>query len=242
MHSNKRTLQHDSNVSDENEWIKCFSKTYNCDYWFNAVDGTKSWTEPNTDSGTTKKQKTEEEIVKNNSNNKVSVESVSKDSMENSVKPKLQLNKVAIIVPFRDITTDKTRTKQLNRFVPHMVSYLSSTDSDFHVYIIEQSNDKRKFNRGKLLNIGFSIALREGCNTFIFHDVDLLPSEDLKKYYITQPQQNPIHIARVWDRYNANPNYFGGVVNFSADMYQRINGFPNNFWGEFCLTTFSFLL
>eukprot|EP00428_Durinskia_dybowskii_P060938 CAMPEP_0170373746 /NCGR_PEP_ID=MMETSP0117_2-20130122/10232_1 /TAXON_ID=400756 /ORGANISM="Durinskia baltica, Strain CSIRO CS-38" /LENGTH=224 /DNA_ID=CAMNT_0010628655 /DNA_START=361 /DNA_END=1031 /DNA_ORIENTATION=- len=112
-----------------------------------------------------------------------------------------------------------------------MVSFLHSSGVSFHVYIVEQSEDNRKFNRGKLLNIGFAIAVREGCNVFIFHDVDLLPSEELKPYYTQLPTVNPIHIARVWDRYNSNPNYFGGVVSFSKEMFERINGFPNNFWG-----------
>jgi hypothetical protein len=39
---------------------------------------------------------------------------------------------------------------------------MSSSDADdigsFKIFIIEQSNDRRKFNRGKLLNIGFKIT------------------------------------------------------------------------------------
>lgn len=46
--------------------------------------------------------------------------------------------------------------------------------SAFHIFIIEQSTDGRKFNRGKLLNAGFDIA-RNDYDVFIFHDVDLLP-------------------------------------------------------------------
>lgn len=48
------------------------------------------------------------------------------------------------------------------------------SDSTFHIFIIEQSMDGRKFNRGKLLNAGFDMA-RNDYDTFIFHDVDLLP-------------------------------------------------------------------
>lgn len=46
--------------------------------------------------------------------------------------------------------------------------------STFHIFIVEQSLDGRKFNRGKLLNAGFDMA-RNDYDTFIFHDVDLLP-------------------------------------------------------------------
>jgi hypothetical protein len=52
---------------------------------------------------------------------------------------------------------------------------------------VEQSNDGRKFNRGKLLNIGFERACAEGCTVFVFHDVDLLPSTDLLEYYYRVP-------------------------------------------------------
>ena len=99
------------------------------------------------------------------------------------------------------------------------------------IYVIQQSDDNRKFNRGALLNIGFRDAEKDGCNIFIFHDVDLLPSEELKEYYINPPESKPVHIAGVWDRYNKNTDYFGGIVVFNEDMFNKINGYPNNFWG-----------
>ena len=95
---------------------------------------------------------------------------------------------------------------------------------------MEQSNDEQKFNRGKLLNVGFKLAEQDGCEVFIFHDVDLIPSTELLSWYTTIPFQ-PAHIARVWNRYSGNPSYFGGVVSFSKSQYESINGFPNNFWG-----------
>jgi hypothetical protein len=169
---------------------------------------------------------------------------------------------VAIIVPFRDIHPEQNRAQHLARFIPHMHSFLKKQMHqgrllDYHIYIIEQSNDGRKFNRGKLLNIGFDIArknkirLQGGVqeshgnqldgkpsttqtlpphDVYIFHDVDLLPSEDLALYYTKFPA-SPTHIARVWDRYSNNPKYFGGIVAFSSSDMKRINGYPNNFWG-----------
>jgi hypothetical protein len=62
-------------------------------------------------------------------------------------------------------------------------------------------------------------------------DVDLVPSKDLIQYYTVKPRYNPVHVARVWNRYNANPKYFGGIVTFSKELYEEINGYPNNFWG-----------
>ena len=137
--------------------------------------------------------------------------------------------KTAIIIPFRDNTKDKTRTKQLEKLSAYFDKYLKGYN--FEIFTVEQSNDGRKFNRGQLLNIGFEYAIMYGCTNFIFHDVDLLPSEELKEYYINPPTKEPIHIAAVWDRYNGNPKYFGGIVAFNKEMFERINGYPNDFWG-----------
>jgi hypothetical protein len=149
---------------------------------------------------------------------------------------------VAIIVPYRDIHVAQNRAKHLQKFIPHMHTFLQKqlkkrTIVDYHIYIIEQSDDGRKFNRGKLLNIGFDIARKNKCrgggsgkvanhDVFIFHDVDLLPGDDLGSEYTRFPQV-PIHIARVWERYSNNPKYFGGIVSFSASDMKRINGYPN---------------
>lgn len=144
---------------------------------------------------------------------------------------------VAIIVPYRDLHVEQKRAAHLKQFVPHMIQFLSKLQqakkvSDFHIYIVEQSDDGRKFNRGKLLNIGFDVAKKAKSkhDVFIFHDVDLLPQDDLADAYATFPKA-PYHIARVWDRYSNNPKYFGGVVSFSSSDFKRINGYPNTFWG-----------
>jgi len=116
--------------------------------------------------------------------------------------------------------------------------------ADYHIYIIEQTDDKRKFNRGKPINIGFDLARkgsfraptstsaqpRKEHDVFIFHDVDLLPCDALGVEYVKFPKR-PLHIARVWDWYSKNPKYFGGIVSFSAQDMMRINGYPNTFWG-----------
>jgi hypothetical protein len=144
---------------------------------------------------------------------------------------------VAIIVPYRDLHASQKRAAHLAKFIPHMTAFLSKLVkngrlSDYHIYIVEQSDDQRKFNRGKLLNIGFDLARKNNVHhdVFIFHDVDLLPQENLEEAYSHFPK-TPYHIARVWDRYANNPKYFGGVVSFSSSDYKRINGYPNTFWG-----------
>jgi hypothetical protein len=138
------------------------------------------------------------------------------------------LNKIAIIVPFRESDDKNTRTNQLNRFIQYMNNYLNNMD--YKIFIIEQSDDGRKFNRGALLNIGFKLSENQGYDIFVFHDVDLLPSNELKEYYTELPS-SPVHIASVWNRYNNNSKYFGGIVAFNKEEFNKINGYPNNFWG-----------
>ena len=199
-------------------WSKCFSKTHQKDYWFNSITNEKSWTEP----VIVKMRKYEETVLKSSS-----------EVEPNKAKFDSFVHKIAIIVPFRDLHAEQNRKAQLQQFIPHIVSFLSkqSTD-DYHIYIIQQPDDGLKFNRGKLLNIGYKLAKEDNCNIFIFHDVDLLPDADLLEYYTKYPSPtHPIHIARVWKRYSGNQAYFGGVVSFTSEQFEVVNGFPNNFWG-----------
>jgi len=132
-----------------------------------------------------------------------------------------------IIVPYR-ATPGQHRDDQLRHFIQHF----ADVAPNLHILVVEQSDDG-KFNRGQLLNAGFQLATEQmpRADTFIFHDVDLLPSADLIPAYTTPPRDGPLHIARVWGRYSKNINYFGGVVAFTAEQFRAVNGFPNNFWG-----------
>lgn len=234
-----------SNSKEETVWIKRFSKTHQRDYWYNEKDKISVWQNP------LKKRKLEDDSdTKTEKEEVVTKEScavlANTDTTKRS-KVEIEIS-IAIIVPFRDLQPEQKRQQHLQRFIPEITNFLSSSDNSngsegsygsygsnrkvtFKIFIIEQSNDNRKFNRGKLLNIGYDIAKKNNCNVFIFHDVDLLPSQSLLPSYTTLPIDNPIHIARAWGRYTKNPKYFGGVVSFSKEMFESINGFPNNFWG-----------
>lgn len=218
-------------------WEKHFSKTYQKYYWFNAVDGTRVWERPDVEE--------EEELNIKKRPRDEGTEDIMTSTQTNPIKVKIR---IAIIVPYRDVHVEQNRARHLARFIPEMTTYviisnlhfnlftsmirfLRNSEELFRIYIIEQSNDQRRFNRGKLLNIGFDLARKDGCNIFIFHDVDLLPSLELLPYYTTIPENGAVHIARVWQRYSKNPEYFGGIVAFSQQAYEAINGFPNNFWG-----------
>lgn len=190
-------------------WLKCFSNTHQREYYFNVQSGDHSWMSPphqHDSSGSSKRRRLEA--------------------------PATARPVVAIIVPFRDLHVEQKRSLHLQKFIPHMTDFLSLSSIPFRIYIVEQSSDGRKFNRGKLLNIGYDIAKKDGCRVFVFHDVDLLPSPELLPYYTDEPAPDkPVHIARVWNRYSLNLKYFGGVVTFSNDQFVAMNGYPNNFWG-----------
>ncbi len=71
-----------------------------------------------------------------------------------------------------------------------------------HELIIDLFNQKvgnGKFNRAKLMNIGFLEALKQyDYQCFIFHDVDLIPEDDRNLY--TCPEQ-PRHMSVAIDKF-----------------------------------------
>jgi hypothetical protein len=134
---------------------------------------------------------------------------------------------VAIIVPYRD-NPEQNRAKQLKDFIDYYHDYLPNVD----IYIVEQDEGK-KFNRGILLNIGFKLAKDfKDYKRYIFHDVDLISPKELRKVYTYSDDLGcPIHIASLWtEKYNFS-TFLGGIISFSKEDYELINGFPNCFFG-----------
>ena len=175
IHS-KMSAGKDSAVRDvAEEWQKLFSKTHKRDYWFRSTDGTTSWEEPASLGNAHKKRRSEHDSGKTPPTASCTSEIARKTSRLEAVEIKPE---IAIIVPYRDLHKEQCRKQQLDKFIPSISKFMESVkrESTYRIYIIEQSNDERKFNRGKLLNIGFQIACAEGCKALIFHDVDLLPS------------------------------------------------------------------
>lgn len=135
---------------------------------------------------------------------------------------------VAVVVPFRD-QAEQGRAAQLEAFLKMMPAWLGLPGS--RVVVAVQPDDGRKFNRGLLLNAGVQEASRLGFQTVILHDVDLLPSDDLRPYYVAPLQKGTaLHIGSRWGRYSY-PGYLGGVLKVGVADYTAANGFPNTFWG-----------
>lgn len=134
-------------------------------------------------------------------------------------------HKLGIIAPYRD------RYDQLMIFKRHITKFLKKTDIDYELIIVEQDNAKN-FNRGKLLNIGFLVAKKLGCDYVVFHDIDMIPTKVDYSY-----SDHPTHLASKFVSENKNfkriifDEYFGGVTIFPVDDFERINGYSNEYWG-----------
>jgi len=142
-----------------------------------------------------------------------------------------KLKNIAIIIPFRDMTKDLFRTKQLLYFLYYMVPILHRQNNHFSIYLVNQVHDDLPFNRAKLLNIGFEIAKKDGFDCFFFHDVDLVPENDQNIY---ECFDNPRHYSGFIDKFNYNLPYnsiFGGITAYSAEAFHKINGYSNEYWG-----------
>eukprot|EP00118_Oscarella_pearsei_P002175 m.9744 g.9744 ORF g.9744 m.9744 type:complete len:331 (+) comp21601_c0_seq1:314-1306(+) len=134
-------------------------------------------------------------------------------------------HRLAVIIPFRD------REAHLAEFTKHIVPFLKKQGILFHVYIIEQTGDGL-FNRGKLSNIGFLVAKERDYDYVCFHDVDMLPLNEKNQY--SYPQSNPHHLATCVQQFDYKLPfawYNGGVVSFTMDQYQKINGMSNVYFG-----------
>ena len=137
------------------------------------------------------------------------------------------MSKLAIIVPYRD------RPQQLRRFVSYMKDYMKQFPwIEYEIIVVEQS-DTKKFNRGKLLNVGFIHAEARGHHYVIFHDVDLLPVKGTYEH-----SYDVLQLANRFERLDdfertIQRDYFGGVTLFPIHLFREINGYSNKYrgWG-----------
>jgi len=137
--------------------------------------------------------------------------------------------KLGICIPFRDIG-DGVRQKHLDTLVPYLEEYFKERNVDFRIYIGHQVDDK-KFNRSGTKNAAFIAAKNDGCDYVAFHDVDMLPTDDCD---YSHPGETPKQIAAYlsqWDYTLRDVEYFGGVVLFTIEQFEKVNGYHTNYWG-----------
>jgi hypothetical protein len=134
-------------------------------------------------------------------------------------------HKLGVVVPYRD------RYDQLVTFKKRISDYLDNVGIEYELIVIEQ-DDAKTFNRGKLLNVGFTYAKKMNCDYVVFHDVDMLPINVDYLY-----SEHPVHLAAKFKSNDPNFNrvifdeYFGGVTLFSVEDFEQINGYSNEYWG-----------
>jgi len=122
-----------------------------------------------------------------------------------------------IIIPYRD------RKAHLDIFIGEALPLFEKYLSPFKVVVVEQEKGKQ-FNRGKLLNIGFT-EYKHKTEYFFTHDVDILPKESCAKDIYTKTGFDVLRI------FTGNPQSLGGVCKFEHDSVFIVNGLPNNIWG-----------
>ncbi|KAJ8001001.1 hypothetical protein DPEC_G00186280 [Dallia pectoralis] len=135
------------------------------------------------------------------------------------------LQKVAVIIPFRN------RDEHLRFWLHYLHPLLQRQQLDYGVYVINQDGENT-FNRAKLMNIGYTEALKEyDYDCFVFSDVDIIPMDDRNLYRcFSQPR----HLSVAIDKFGFRLPYkkiFGGATSLSKEQMLKINGFPNNYWG-----------
>lgn len=165
----------------------------------------------------------------------------------------IRKEKMAIIVPYRDepklhgvVGQDRREHKRvfmqhMNEFLPKVVAKARESYGyvlEPKVFIVTQSNDGYKFNRGAVLNAGFVEAMREGYyKTLIMHDIDLIPQDSAIDAYakpLGDDGKKVRHLTHKWKRYSTlNTKYLGGVTMMDSVFFNEINGFPTFFagWG-----------
>ncbi|NXJ68204.1 B4GT4 galactosyltransferase, partial [Rostratula benghalensis] len=135
------------------------------------------------------------------------------------------LQRVAILIPHRN------REKHLLYLLEHLHPFLQRQQLDYGIYVIHQAGST-KFNRAKLLNVGYLEALKEAnWDCFVFHDVDLVPENDFNSYKCdTQPKH--LVVGRNSTGYRLRyKGYFGGVTALTREQFSNVNGFSNSYWG-----------
>ncbi|XP_076439349.1 beta-1,4-galactosyltransferase 4-like [Babylonia areolata] len=123
------------------------------------------------------------------------------------------------------------RWTHLRIFLNHLIPFLIRQQVSFTVWVIESVNVTH-FNKGITFNAGVLEALKfENYTCFIFHDVDMLPLNDLNLYRCG-PQ--PVHLAPAVDKFNFKlvyPALFGGAVAMTREQFFNVNGYTNALFG-----------
>lgn len=131
-----------------------------------------------------------------------------------------------IVVAVRD------RDEQLEEFILHMRASMITMDQRYRIWISEQA-PTGIWNKGKLFNAAYTEANKLISDTdgsdevWLFTDVDIF-------------ERTPGHLRyhKCWELEEGGVRHLygfgwclGGVFCMRGSTYERVNGFPNSFWG-----------
>ena len=161
-------------------------------------------------------------------------------------------SKIAIIIPYRN------RINNLKISIPYLIKILKKQNISFKIFIIEQAgqNQTQTFNRGKLLNVGTDLVLKDMVeseksvnlgqidpkfihyfNCIIFHDVDMILLDETLS--LECDDVHPVHLAakrfEIKNGVGKVPLHqsFGAVSSVTPEMLRTTNGYSNKYsgWG-----------
>ena len=146
---------------------------------------------------------------------------------------------VAIVTIYRN-KPDNTRLEQKRLFIYWMNKMLSQICT-YDIIIVEQSSNY-KFNIGKLKNIGYDYLksktktkTKTKYSNWIFADIDAIPDSNLIDYFFKHTDSLNA-LAMYGTRYEAldvktSRPFAGALISCSSEIYEELNGYPNNFYG-----------
>jgi len=123
-----------------------------------------------------------------------------------------------IVIPYRD------RQTHLEYFINNIWPLIENNVKSPYLLIVEQSDDGKLFNRGKLLNIGGDLY-KDKCNYIITHDVDT---------YTTKIEGFELYNNIDYEAFGIFTSHkcsLGGITKLKIEKFIEINGFPNDIWG-----------
>ena len=145
---------------------------------------------------------------------------------------------IGVIVVYRN-QLNNTRLIQ-KRYFQYWMNKLLKNVCDFDIIIVEQCK-KDSFNIGKLKNIGYHYLNKNNkkYDNFIFSDIDTIPDSNLLKYFFKTT--NGINSLATYgtryeqydNLYDNNKPFLGAMISSTKNIFEKINGYPNNFegWG-----------
>jgi hypothetical protein len=140
-------------------------------------------------------------------------------------------------IPYRDSPHSGGKYKRaLEQFQPYFTKYLNDNNYTFTVLYVEQIQDDRLFNMGKLNNIGFDLSIKllkaQESDIYSHHPVDQLPIDvnynfDSSCHFIFDSRKDApkVHMYRIktFKEVNGYSNEYEGWGHEDSDMYERLH-------------------